>query len=104
MKRDFVRYADILALYCGKPQGYYNKMACNSEPGYGELKIAYSKLLDAKKETRPSRIENNLHSNYKKHTTKRNVPNRQEKANSKLFNNCFLLKQYSILLSVYMSK
>lgn len=36
MKREFVSYADILALYCGRPKGYYDKMACNSEPGYGE--------------------------------------------------------------------
>ena len=31
MKRKFVSYADILAIYCGRPKGYYDKMACNSE-------------------------------------------------------------------------
>ena len=31
MKREFVSYADVLALYCGRPKGYYDKMACNSE-------------------------------------------------------------------------
>jgi len=30
MKRDFVSYADILALYFKRPKGYYDKMACNS--------------------------------------------------------------------------
>ena len=37
MKRSFLTYADVLAAYYGRPQGYYDKMACNSEPGYGEL-------------------------------------------------------------------
>ena len=39
MKRKFVSYADILTLYCRRPKGYYDKIACNSEPGYGELRI-----------------------------------------------------------------
>ena len=32
MKRDFVSYADILSIYCDRPKGYYDKIACNSEP------------------------------------------------------------------------
>lgn len=47
MKREFVSYADILALYCGREKGYYDKMACNSEPGYGELKKAFPEVLKA---------------------------------------------------------
>jgi hypothetical protein len=47
MKREFVSYADILAIYCKRPKGYYNKMACNSEPGYGELKKAFPEVLKA---------------------------------------------------------
>ena len=45
MKREFVSYADVLALYCGRPKGYYDKMACNSEPGYGELKKAFPEYI-----------------------------------------------------------
>ena len=41
MKRKFVSYADILAIYCGRPKGYYDRIACKSEPGYGELKKAF---------------------------------------------------------------
>ena len=33
MKREFVSYADILALYYKRPKGYYDKMVCNREPG-----------------------------------------------------------------------
>ena len=47
MKRDFVSYADILALYCKRPKGYYDKIACNSETGYGELKKAFPEVLKA---------------------------------------------------------
>ena len=47
MKGDFVSYADVLALYCGRPKGYYDKMACNSEAGYGELKKAFPEVLKA---------------------------------------------------------
>jgi hypothetical protein len=59
MKRDFVSYADILALYCDRPKGYYNKMACNSEPGYGELKKAFPEVLKALEKTCPGCIKNN---------------------------------------------
>ena len=59
MKRDFVSYADILALYCGRPKGYYTKMACNSEPGYGELKKAFPEVLKALEEACPGCIKDN---------------------------------------------
>ena len=59
MKRDYVSYADVLALYCGRPKGYYDKMACNSEPGYGELKKAFPEVLKALEKACPGCIENN---------------------------------------------
>ena len=59
MKREFVSYADILAKYCGRPKGYYNKMACNSEPGYGELKKAFPEVLKALEMACPGCIEDN---------------------------------------------
>ena len=59
MKREFVSYADVLALYCGRTKGYYNKIACNSEPGYGELKKAFPEVLKALEKTCPGCIKNN---------------------------------------------
>jgi len=59
MKREFVSYADVLALYCGRPKGYYDKMACNSEPGYGELKKAFPEVLKALEKTCHGCIEDN---------------------------------------------
>ena len=59
MKRNFVSYADILALYCGRPKGYYDKIACNSEPGYGELKKAFPEVLKALEKACPGCIEDN---------------------------------------------
>ena len=59
MKREFVSYADILALYCGRPKGYYEKMACNSEPGYGELKKAFPDMLKALRGYDTTCIEDN---------------------------------------------
>lgn len=47
MKREFVSYADILAIYCHRPKGYYEKRACNREPGYGELKKAFPDVIKA---------------------------------------------------------
>ena len=47
MKREFLTYADVLALYYGRPKGYYNRIACNSEAGYGELKKAFPDVLRA---------------------------------------------------------
>ena len=59
MKREFVSYADILALYCKRSKGYYEKKACNSEPGYGELKKAFPEVLKALEKTCPGCIEDN---------------------------------------------
>ena len=59
MKREFVSYADILALYCKRPKGYYDKVACNSEPGYGELKKAFPEVLKALEKVSPGCIEDN---------------------------------------------
>ena len=59
MKRDFVSYADVLALYCGRPKGYYDKMACNKEPGYGELKKAFPEVLKALEKACPGCIKDN---------------------------------------------
>ena len=59
MKREYVSYADILALYCGRPEGYYNRIACKSEPGYGELKKAFPEVLKALEIACPGSIEDN---------------------------------------------
>ena len=59
MKREFVSYADVLALYCGRPKGYYDKIACKSEPGYGELKKAFPEVLKALEKTCPGCIKDN---------------------------------------------
>lgn len=59
LKRGFVSYADILAIYCKRPKGYYDKMACNSEPGYGELKKAFPEVLKALDSACPGCIEDN---------------------------------------------
>lgn len=59
MKRDFVSYADILALYWGRPKGFYTKMACSGEPGYGELKKAFPEVLKALEQSCPGCIEDN---------------------------------------------
>lgn len=59
MKRDFVSYADILALYWGRPKGFYTKMACSGEPGYGELKKAFPDVLKALEHVCPGCIEDN---------------------------------------------
>ena len=59
MKRDFVSYADILALYWGRPKGFYTKMACSGEPGYGELKKAFPDVLKALEHVCPGCIKDN---------------------------------------------
>ena len=59
MKREFVSYTDVLALYCDRPKGYYEKMACNSEPGYGELKKAFPEVLKALEKVCPGCIKDN---------------------------------------------
>ena len=59
MKREFVSYTDILALYCKRPKGYYDKKVCNREPGYGELKKAFPEVLKALEMACPGCIEDN---------------------------------------------
>jgi hypothetical protein len=59
MKREYVSYSDILAIYCCRPKGYYDHMACYSEPGYGELKKAFPDVLKALENICPGCIEDN---------------------------------------------
>lgn len=59
MKREYVSYADILAIYCRRPKGYYVTRACNTEPGYGELKKAFPEVLKALERVRPGCIIDN---------------------------------------------
>jgi hypothetical protein len=59
MKREFVTYADILASYYGRPKDYYEKISCNSEIGYGELKKAFPDVLKALKVYNPLCIVDN---------------------------------------------
>ncbi len=59
MKHEFVSYADILTLYYGRPDGYYEKYACKYESGYGELKKAFPDVLKALLKACPGCIEDN---------------------------------------------
>lgn len=59
MKREYVSYADILSLYHRRPKGYYEQKACNSEPGYGELKKAFPEVLRALEQVCSGCIEDN---------------------------------------------
>ena len=59
MKRKFLTYADILASYYGRPQGYYDKILYNSEVGYGELKKAFPEVLKALRSYDSDCIEDN---------------------------------------------
>lgn len=59
MKRKFLTYADVLAAYYGRPQGYYDKISCNSEVGYGELKKAFPEVLKALRSYDSDCIEDN---------------------------------------------
>ena len=59
MKREYVSYADIIALYCGRPRGFYETKACNREPGYGELKKAFPEVLRALEIASPKCIIDN---------------------------------------------
>lgn len=59
MKRKFLTYADILASYYGRPQGYYDKISYNSEVGYGELKKAFPEVLKALRSYDSDCIEDN---------------------------------------------
>lgn len=47
MKGQFLTYADILSIYYERETGYYDRIACNSESGYGELKKAFPIVLKA---------------------------------------------------------
>jgi hypothetical protein len=59
MKREFVSYADVLTSYYDRPKDYYKKIACNSEPGYGELKKAFPDVLKALEKACPGSVEDN---------------------------------------------
>jgi hypothetical protein len=59
MKHDFVSYADVLAIYCNRPKGYYDKKVCNREPGYGELKKAFPEVKRALEQVEPGCIIDN---------------------------------------------
>lgn len=59
MKRNFLTYADVLATYYGRSQGYYDKISCNSEVGYGELKKAFPEVLKALRAYDSNCIEDN---------------------------------------------
>jgi len=59
MKRNFLTYADVLTAYYGRPQGYYDKISCNSEVGYGELKKAFPEVLKALRSYDSDCIEDN---------------------------------------------
>ena len=59
MKREYVSYTDVLALYCGRPKGYYKMIACYSEPGYGELKKAFPEVLKELRQYDSCCIEDN---------------------------------------------
>ena len=54
MKRNFLTYADVLAAYYGRPQGYYNKISYNSEVDDVEYIPALTKPLHhSQRETLP---------------------------------------------------
>ena len=59
MKRDYLTYADVLVLYYKRPKNYYDNYACNSEPGYGELKKAFPEVLKALEKACPNCIKDN---------------------------------------------
>ena len=59
MKREFVSYTDVLTSFYARPKGYYDKIACNSEPGYGELKKAFPEVLKALEKAYPGCVEDN---------------------------------------------
>lgn len=59
MKRNFLTYSDVLTAYYGRTQGYYDKISCNSEVGYGELKKAFPEVLKALRSYDSDCIEDN---------------------------------------------
>ncbi len=59
MKGQFLTYADILSIYYGRKPGYYDRIACNSESGYGELKKAFPMVLKALETKSPHCVKSN---------------------------------------------
>ena len=59
MKGQFLTYADILSIYYGRKPGYYDRIACNSESGYGELKKAFPMVLKALETKFPHCVKSN---------------------------------------------
>lgn len=59
MKGQFLTYADILSIYYEREIGYYDRIACNSESGYGELKKAFPIVLKALEAKCPHSVVNN---------------------------------------------
>lgn len=57
MKRHFVSNEDILTLYYNRPKNYYKQVKFSSEPGYGELKKAFSDVLQALRKYNPNCIK-----------------------------------------------
>lgn len=59
MKCKFLTYADVLSAYYDRESGYYERIAYNSEPGYGELKKAFPMVLKALDEKYPHCVISN---------------------------------------------
>lgn len=59
MKGHFVSLADILCIYYGRENGFYQKYACSSESGYGELKKAFPEVIKALNEKCPESVIDN---------------------------------------------
>lgn len=57
MKRHFVSNEDILTLYYDRPKNYYKQVKFSSEQGYGELKKAFSDVLQALRKYDPNCIK-----------------------------------------------
>ena len=59
MKREFVTLADILCIFHKREKGYYEKMSCCSEKGYGELKKAFPEVVKELRNVYPESVEDN---------------------------------------------
>ncbi len=59
MKRKFVTHADILCIYHRREKGYYEKISCCSETGYGELKKAFPEVIKELRKVCPDSVEDN---------------------------------------------
>lgn len=59
MKRHFLSYSDVLSIYYGRDDSYYDVISCNSEKGYGELKKAFPTVIKALEQSYPGCIEDN---------------------------------------------